>query len=61
MTRTIGREAREGRVREDVTAKIPGTKCAIDLWVKEEKLNSTPKLEFSVKETTWVDNLLALY
>lgn len=56
MTLTIGREAREGRVREDVTARVPGTKCAIDLWVKEEKLNSTPKLEFLVKETTWVDD-----
>lgn len=56
MTLIVGREAREGRVREDVTARVPGTKCDIDFWVKEEKLNSTPKLEFLVKETTWVDD-----
>lgn len=56
MALPVGREAREGRVREGVTARVPGTKCAIDLWVKEEKLNSTPKLEFLVKKTTWVDD-----
>lgn len=31
MTLTGGREAREGRVREDVIARVLGTKCAIDL------------------------------